>query len=251
MYIYIYIYIYIYREREREWERERVRGVNCRHFKFLISRITLLQVLSSIQQTTVSSHCEESSHMTRFTPPEIWKRHCVMRGIHAGKTNSKISEYLAVNLRNAQRIRKGLDQYNGDYEDTAVRILIPIVLIGKEFPHFWAMIYNDRNKSIQSMARDWGMPQFLMKEFDNSHTRPETTMKNKRKNLTAKLLKEFKFPPTEHAFVFLRSEIFLKGSDGEPKKKTTLACSLPIGVVNMDEKQTSSYHHGVWGSHLR
>ena len=57
--------------------------------------------------------------MTQFTPPEIWKQHAGLLGIHVRSSYTKISECLDVNLRTVRKIRKELDESNGDYEGTA------------------------------------------------------------------------------------------------------------------------------------
>ena len=42
---------------------------------------------------------EESSTMTQFTPPEIWKRHAVLLDIQTGSSHVNLSEHLAFKLR--------------------------------------------------------------------------------------------------------------------------------------------------------
>lgn len=53
---------------------------------------------------------EKKSTMTQFTLTEIWKRHAVLLDICTGSSNINISEFLGVNLRIVQRIRKELDE---------------------------------------------------------------------------------------------------------------------------------------------
>ena len=116
----------------------------------------------------LSTVCEESCTMTQFTPPEIWKRHAVLLGIHAGSTNMKISECLGINRRTVQRIRKELEESNGDYEGTAARKLPSNRSDKKRTPEFvgeiQTMIGNDPSKSIRSIARDMGVSEFLIRQ---------------------------------------------------------------------------------------
>ena len=59
--------------------------------------------------------------MAQFTPPDIWKRHSVLLGIHAGGPNTKIFQCFGVSLRTVQMIRKEWNEYNGNYEGTVTR----------------------------------------------------------------------------------------------------------------------------------
>lgn len=72
--------------------------------------------------------------MKQFNPPEILKLHAVLLDIHTG----------SFNLKTVQRNRKGLDESNDVYEDTAARNTL-IVLIKKELPNLlvqrWMVLY--------------------------------------------------------------------------------------------------------------
>ena len=54
------------------------------------------QVLFTVQYSTVY---EETITMTLFTTLETWKRYALLSGIHAGRSNTKISQSLCVHLR--------------------------------------------------------------------------------------------------------------------------------------------------------
>ena len=79
----------------------RKRLLNCRHFKSLILRMRIVSgfVTCAPNKSHLHTVCEESNIMTKFTPPEIWKRHSVQLDIQHRSANRKISACLGANLR--------------------------------------------------------------------------------------------------------------------------------------------------------
>ena len=54
--------------------------------------------------------------------------------------------------------------------------------------------------------------------------------------------------PIRYALVYFRLENILPGSDSELIKQTFVCC-VPTRCTDIDENQTPSVHHGVWGGH--
>ena len=61
----------------------------------------------------------------RFGLPYNKQQHVVLFSIHSRRSNRKISQYLDVNLRTAQKIQKEFDESKGDFEGrTVARIVL-------------------------------------------------------------------------------------------------------------------------------
>ena len=101
----------------------------------------------------------------QFTPPEIWKEHSVLLGIHTESSNTKISECLRVNLRTIQRIQKVLDESNGNYEGTAAQKPHSDEK-KKTLPNLLEIQINKNpNMSIRFTARDMGVSEFPILQY--------------------------------------------------------------------------------------
>ena len=81
--------------------------------------------------------CVKSRTMTQFMPTKISKRHAILFGIHGGRSNTNISEYLGVNLKIVRRIRKELERVQWWLQSfQQLRSLTLIILIRKELANF-------------------------------------------------------------------------------------------------------------------
>ena len=74
-----HIYIYIYRERERESDVMAILNNSFRICALFVSGFACC----AAGESQLGTVCEKCSTMTQFTPPGIWNRHVVLRGIHA------------------------------------------------------------------------------------------------------------------------------------------------------------------------
>ena len=157
----------------------------------------------------MGTFCEEHSAMTQFILPEIWKRYAVVLSIHAGSSNTKISQYLAVNQRTVQKIQKDLDESNSDYEGTAawkpytdssdqMRIpgFVSEIQTGiDKYPSKWIRLitrYIDVSEFDIRLVMHEDICFFPMGwERDNFLSQ---AMKNKKKNYTTNILDKVKLP---------------------------------------------------------
>ena len=100
----------------------------------------------------------------QFTLQEFLKRHAGLFGIHYGTSNTNVLECLDVNLRTVLRIRKKLDESNGDYKATAAWKPHSDCSDKERTPKFVGkiqiMIDYDPSKLIRSLARHMGISEF-------------------------------------------------------------------------------------------
>ena len=94
-------------------------------FKSLLILCMALFVLGFVYCATNWSQFDfvskKSCTMAQLTPPEIWKWHAVLLGVHTVCSNTKISLCLGVNQKAVQKIQKELEESNGDYDDMAAQ----------------------------------------------------------------------------------------------------------------------------------
>ena len=65
--------------------------INCHHLKLLISSMFSFRFcLLYGKQDSVGTVCEESSTMMQFNPPEIWKWHAMLHGIHTKTSKTRL-----------------------------------------------------------------------------------------------------------------------------------------------------------------
>ena len=154
---------------------------------------------------------------------------------------------LRVNFRTVQRIQKELDEFNGDYEGTAAQK--PHWSFYQETLKFvdeiQAIINNDTNKSVMSIAMDTEVSTFLIKQvvhediyyFSNKTRKGQflwLVIKTKRRDSS--------IPSNWTWFDFSQIKKFLSGLDDKFTEQV-LACLVPKRWTDSDENH--SQHPGV------
>ena len=147
--------------------------------------------------------------MLKLTPPEIWKWHAVLLGIHARRFRTNISLCFSVNMRTMPKVLKELNKSYGDNEGIAAWKPYSYHSDQKRTPEFvyeiQAMTENDPSKSIRFTARDMGVSEFLIWQAMHEETWYfsykirmgqclSQTIKEKKKDCAAKHLHRLKHP---------------------------------------------------------
>ena len=115
----------------------------------------------------VSGFCEESSTMIPFSSPEIYK-YCTARRSHRKHQYKDFRIFRCQSKDSAKDLKKELDGSNGDYEGTAAQKPHSDHSDKKRTSKFvgdiQAMIDNNPNGSVRSIARDMGVSEFLIRQ---------------------------------------------------------------------------------------
>ena len=184
--------------------------------------------------------------MKQFDPPEIWKRHVILFGIHNGNHKDFFSVWMSIwwQCRGFETNSMVITMAH------QLRSLTPENVVGE----VQSMTDNDPNKLIQlydqqhenvwvsyQVSNAWRHSVFLIQDVKepNFVTGQEERLHWKPFRHTQESL------PTEHILVFLRWENFLPGSE------KLLTCSVPTSCTDINQNQTFSPHYGVWGCQLR
>ena len=181
-----------------------------------------------------------------------------------GSSNAKISECMDLSLGSVKKIRKELNESNGDYEGTAAQKPHSVRSEKKRALKFLGetqvMIDNDHSKSIRSLARNMGVSELLIRQVEHEDIQYfsyemrkskflSPAMKYMIKDRAAKLLNKLKHPLKPNMLWFFSDEKNFCRDQMVNSEKQPQACSVLTRYPDWEENQIPSSHDGVWGSH--
>ena len=139
-------------------------------------------LLCSKLESLGHSLCRKQYHDTIQSSKNL-ETACYPIDNHAGSSNTKISQYLSVNLRTVQRILKDLDESNSNYKYSNLEASLWLFKKRTKFiGGIQAMIDNDPSKLIRCIPRDMGVSEFLIRKV--VHEDIETFLiQNKKKTI--------------------------------------------------------------------
>ena len=141
----------------------RVRWVNCCYFKLLISCMLFV----CFRFYLLGSKLELDGHCIGRKAAQ-WHNLLIQKfanGMpYCRTTNTKIMQYSGINLRTAQKIKKELNEFDGELQKYSSSEALLIVVIRKQPPNLLlrSMIDNNSNKLIRS--RNMGESDFLVRQ---------------------------------------------------------------------------------------
>ena len=145
--------------------------VYCHYFKLLIYRMHLFSIRFYLLSSKLESvgHCLRGKHHREaiLSSRNFETAYCTVLQ-SCWKPGTNISQYLGVNLMTMERIRNYLDEFWGDYEDTAARKPHSDRSDEKKTQQFVAeihdMVDNDSSMWIRSIARDMLVSNFIIEK---------------------------------------------------------------------------------------